>query len=269
MELFRKEDLSLHYYLRFNVLNNYIERVTGASVEYLEDLSTTGSYVYQINFDVEPSPNSLGRGLVYLDNYMDLIEQTTRVKVFDRYGTQISGSHYMIDYIDCRVVTASESVVPYTVNCDYFYVSLVNEWEDVHVAGVPTVVIELESFKKVGFQLGGGKLVPRRGHLHIFASDRAERDDFMDLLYDGINDKCVPNQDWPKGSMIDWDGTFNVDYQYKTVDYASCLHIENVFATLVSPPLLTRVPTTNYIMLTDFNKYRARIDFDMFYWREY
>jgi len=269
MEALRKEDLSLHHYLRFNVLNKYIETDVDVELEYVDELSSTGSYVYEANSTRMPIPTSLGRGWVYLDNYPDVSEQQTRVKVYDAVGTIISGSNYMIDYIDGRVVFANKNITPVKATYDYFYVALVNDWEVIENSGVPVVVVDLESFQKVGFQLGGGKLVPRRGHLHIFATDRAERDDLIELLYDGINEKCVPNQDWPKGTMLDWDGTFNVDYEYKTVEHASCLHIENVIATTLNPPLLTRIPRVDYRMLSDLNRYRARIDFDMFYWREY
>jgi len=269
MEAFRKEDLSLHHYLRFNVLNKYIETDHDVALEYLDDLSTSGSYVYQALSTREPSPISLGRGWVYLDAYSDVVEQTTRVSVYDLGGAAISGSDYMIDYIDGRVIFATQAIIPNKVTYDYFYVALVNDWEVVETSGVPVVVVDLESFRKVGFQLGGGKLIPRRGHLHIFATDRAERDDLIELLYDGINEKCVSNQDWPKGTMLDWDGTFNVDYEFKKMEHASCLHIENVTANILSPPLLTRVPRTDYRMLSDLNRYRARLDFDMFYWREY
>jgi len=214
-----------------------------------------------------PLPTELGRGWVYIDTYGDITEQQNAVTVYDSLANVISGTNYMIDYVDGRVIT-SGTVTPAAVTYKYFYVSLVNEWEDVESAGVPVVVVNLESFEKVGFQLGGGKRVPRRGHLHIFATNRAERDDLIELLYDGINEKCCPNQNWPKGSMLDWDGTFNSDYVYETIQYSSMLHFENVRARNINPPLVREVPTRDVTMLSDLNRYRARIDFDMFYWKE-
>jgi hypothetical protein len=267
MKQFRKEDLSLHHYIRFNVLDEYIETDSNVSLDYLSDASSTGSYVYASDSSRTPSPTSLGRGWVYIDNYGDITEQQNAITVYDSIGSVISGSNYMIDYVDGRVIT-SGTVTPAAVAYKYFYVSLVNEWEDVEAAGVPVVVINLESFEKVGFQLGGGKRVPRRGHLHIFATDRAERDDLTEMLYDGINDKCVSNQNWTKGSMLDWDGTFNNDYVYELIQYRSSLHIENVVARHVNPPLLGGIPRRDLTMLSDLNRYRARIDFDIFHWRE-
>ena len=265
MQRLRQEDLSLHHFIRFNILNEYIENDVDVPLTYLPDISTTGSYVYQAESTRTPLPNDLGRGIVYIDAYGDITEQQNAVTVYDGLGAVISGS-YMVDYVDGRVIT-SGTVTPAVVTYKYFYVSLVNEWEDIEAAGVPVVVVNLESFEKVGFQLGGGKRVPRSGHLHIFASTRAERDDLAELLYDGINEKCCPNQRWPKGSLLSWDGTFNNDYVYEIIQYSSNLHFENVRSRNINPPLLG-IPSRDMTMLSDLNRYRARIDFDVFHWEE-
>lgn len=267
MQRLRKEDLSLNHFIRFNILDEYIETDTSVPLTYLPDISSTDSYVYQAESIRIPLPTDLGRGWVYLDNYGDTIEQQNAVTVYDSLSNVISGSNYLIDYVDGRVIT-SGTVTPATVTYKYFYVASLNEWWDVEAAGVPVVVTNLESFEKVGFQIGGGKKPIRRGHLHIFATDRAERDDLVELLYDGINEKCCPNQNWPKGTLIDWDGTFHDDYVYEIIQYSSCLHIENVMARNINPPLLGGINRTDLTMLSDLNKYRARVDFDMFYWKE-
>lgn len=271
MRKFRKEDLSIHHYLRFNVLNEYIEEEFDASLSYLDSVSTTGSYVYEAVSDRIPSPTSLGRGWVYLDAYGDTTQQSGSITVYDESGVVISGSDYKIDYIDGRVITSSTDVVPSTVDYKYFYVSLVNEWEDVQAAKAPVVVLQLESFRKEGFQLGGGKRVPRSGRCHIFASDRAERDDIMELVYDGLYNKSCPSQTWSQGTILDWDGTFNTDYVYERASNQSNLHFDEVRARQISPPLFGDVAGTAdvYGMLSDLNRYRARIDFEMFYWEEY
>lgn len=267
MKRLRKEDLSLHHYIRYNVLNEYIETEYNVPLDYMSDISEPTSQVYESDSSMIPLPTELGRGWVYIDAYGDITEQQNAVTVYDSLANVISGTNYMVDYVDGRVIT-SGTVTPAAVTYKYFYVSLVNEWEDVESAGVPVVVVNLESFEKVGFQLGGGKRVPRRGHLHIFATNRSERDDLLELLYDGINEKCCPNQNWTKGSILDWDGTFNSDYVYETIQYSSMLHFENVRARNINPPLVREVPTRDVTMLSDLNRYRARIDFDMFYWKE-
>ena len=257
MKRVRKEDLSINHFIRYNILNEYIETETSVDLEYLSDISDATSYVYQAQSSMDPSPTGVGRGWAYIDDYGDTTEQQSSVTVYDGVGAVISGSNYLIDYVDGRVVT-SGTVTPATVAYRYFYVSLVNEWPDVEVAGVPVVVVNLESFKRV----------PIRGRLHIFATDRAERDDLVELLYDGINEKCCPNQNWTAGSMIDWDGTFNSDYVYETIQYSSALNFENVVARNIYPPLLGGMPRSDISVLSDLNRYRARIDFDVFYWRE-
>ena len=267
MKRLRKEDLSLHHYIRFNILDEYIEEDVGVPLTFLPDISSVDSRVYQAESTRFPLPNALGRGIPYIDSYGDITEQQTAVTVYDSLGSTISGTKYITDYIDTRIVT-SGTVTPAAVTYKYFYVSLVNEWESVESAGPPVVVVSLESFEKVGFQLGGGKKLIRKGHLHIFASNQAERSDLLELLYDGISGKCCPNQNWPQGSMLDWDGVFNNDYVYETIQYSSSLHFENVVARNVNPPLMGGIPRRDMTMLSDLNRYRARIDFDMFYFKE-
>jgi len=267
MKQFRKEDLSLHHFLKFSILTEYGETDYTVPLEFVPDASTTGSYVYQAISTRIPSPTSLGRGWVYLDAYGDVLEQQTMVTVYDEFSAIISGTNYLIDYVDGRIIT-SGTVTPSTVTYKYFYVSLTNDWEDIETAGAPVVSVILDSYEKEGFQLGGGERIPRRGHLQIFATNQAERDDLLELLYDGINQKCCPNQNWTHGSVIDWNGTFNESYVYELLQYRSSLRFENVRARIIYPPLL-RVPSNDYIMLDDLNRYRARIDFDMYHYKEY
>jgi hypothetical protein len=267
MKQFRKEDLSLHHFLRFSVLTEYAETDSSVPLEYVSSASVSGSLVYQAISTKIPSPTSLGRGWVYLDAYGDVTEQQTMVTVYDTFSNVISGTEYMIDYVDGRIIT-SGTVTPDTVAYKYFYVSLTNDWEDIETAGSPVISVIFDSYEKEGFQLGGGQLIPRRGHLQIFASNQAERDDLLELLYDGINQKCCPNQNWTHGTVLDWNGTFNENYVYELTEYRSSLHFENVRARIIYPPLL-RVPSSDYMMLDDLNRYRARIDFDMYHYKEY
>ena len=81
MQKFRKDDLSLHHYLRYNVLDEYIETETLAPLTYMEDISTTGSYVYEAQSGRFPPPISLGRGWSYIYNYGDVTEQKNSVIV--------------------------------------------------------------------------------------------------------------------------------------------------------------------------------------------
>jgi hypothetical protein len=266
MEKLRQEDLSLHYYLRHFVLNDYIEVDTSVPLVYLDDVSDPpNSYVYEASSSLEPSPTSRGRGWVYTDTDPYTTEQTGSVIVYDAGDSVISGTEYMIDYVDGRIVT-SGTVTPATVTYDWYYVALVNDWDDALVSDVPVVVVELADFTKEGFQLGGGRVVPRRGRFHIFASNTAERDDLAELLYDGIYNKCVNLQTFEKGTMIDWDGTFNDAYTYDTISGSSHLNFERVRSRLITPPLIPDRRTL--VSLSDINRYRNRIDFTMFHYEE-
>lgn len=262
MKKLRKEDLSLHHFIRFNVLDEFIETDTDIPLTFLPDVSTSDSFVYEATSSRTPSPTSLGRGWVYLDAYGDVTEQQNAVTVYDSSNDVISGTEYIIDYVDGRVIT-SGTVTPDHVTYKYFYVSLVNEWQDIEAAGVPVVVINVDGFTKEGFQLGGGRRVPRKGRLHVFATNQAERDDLNEILYDGIYQKCVPNQNWTKGSMIDWNGTFQDDYVYELIANHSHLQFEDVEARNVAATFLREIPNTDLTMLSDLNRYRARISFNM------
>jgi hypothetical protein len=267
MEKLRQEDLSLHHYLRHFVLSEYIETDTSVPLVYLDDVSdpASSSYVYQASTTLEPSPTSRGRGWVYTDVSPYITEQTSSVIVYDGNGAVISGSEYMVDYIDGRVVT-SGTVTPATVTYDWYYVALVNDWADAIVSDVPVVVIELADFAKSGFLLGGGRVVRRRGRFHIFASSTAERDDLAELLYDSIYNKCVNFQTFETGTMIDWDGTYHELYTYATVDESSHLQFENVRSRIITIPLIPDRRTL--VSLSDINRYRNRIDFTMFHYEE-
>jgi len=266
MKTIRKEDISLQHYIKNYVLSDFVETDT-ASLIYLEDQSSTGSYVYEANSSMQPSPVSLGRGWCYLDNPDDVSEQQNAVVVYDEHGSVISGSNYRIDYVDGRIIVPSQSIVPSSVTYKWNYVSVVDEWSSVESSEVPIVVVDISGFIKEGFQLGAGKRVYRRVNLHVFATDTAERDDIMEVLYDGLYLKSCANQQFPKGTMLDWDGTFNSDYEYATISGSSSLKFENVEARSIFVPLLT-IPNREMTMLSDLNRYRGRVRCGMFHWNE-
>jgi len=134
------------------------------------------------------------------------------------------------------------------------------------VSELPVVVIGVSKFHKEGFQLGGGKFVPRQIDINIFADNGAERDDITEALYNALYQKSCAYQSFQRGTMLDWDGTWNNGYQYTTVSGSSNLKFGNVVATIVRVSLNT--PSNDVSILSDINRYRSRISFDMFYWQE-
>jgi len=268
MKSLRKEDLSLHHYIKNNALQDFLESEVNIPLGYLDDQSVPGSsYVYGLETDMIPSPISKGRGLVYLDNPNDKTEQTNCVTVYDKNYTVISGSNYDIDYVDGRIITASPSIVPATINYKWYYVSTIDSWKDVQeVSDLPIVVIGVSKFHKEGFQLGGGRYVPRQIDINIFASNSAERDDITETLYDALYQKSCAYQSFPKGTMVDWDGRFNNNFEYTTISGSSSLKFSNVIATTIR--VSTTTPSTDVTVLSDINRYRSRISFSVFHWEE-
>jgi len=266
MKPIRLEDISLHDYIKNKVLEDFVETET-TTLTYLADQSSTGSYVFGSDSTMVPLPTSLGRGWCYVDAWGDTTEQQSMVTVYDELGAVISGSNYLIDYIDGRVVCSNPNVIPYSITYKWNYISIVDEWQTVETSEVPIVVIDISGFEKEGFQLGAGKRVPRQVTFHIFASDTAERDDIMETLYDGLYLKSCPNQLFEKGTLLDWNGTFNQNYEYATISGSSALKFKDVAAKAISIPLTT-IPNNEMMMLSDVNRYRARVRCEMFHWNE-
>jgi len=266
MENLRREDLSLHYYIKNYALQGFIEEEKNISLSYMDDQSDVGSYVYEAKSSMYPSPISKGRGIVFLNSPNDKTEQTNCVTIYDQNYTVISGSDYDIDYVDGRIILDNPAIVPATIDFKFYYVSTVDEWKDVSEVELPVCVIGISKFHKEGFQLGGGKYIPRQIDLNIFASNSAVRDDITEILYDALYQKSCIYQSFPKGTMIDWDGRFNNNFEYATVSGSSSLKFGNVIATTIR--VATTTPSMDVGILSDINRYRSRISFDMFHWKE-
>lgn len=296
MGLFRKEDLSLTSYIKEVVLSGFIEHETTIPLQFMSEISDSDvdSYVYEALTEMIPSPSERGRGWVYFDcvsgtnNYecyntvsgtdpegnqiYGIPEQSEKIIVYEN-GIILSDSEYMIDYIDCRIITERKLNNP-TVTYDWYYVSCVDEWAIVEASEPPVVVVDIHGVDKVGYQLGGGKRSIRKVDIHIFASSPAERNDIVEILYDNLYLKSCMLQDFPNGSPLDYDGTFygrrevkklnKLTYLYNRVGIqnTSRLQFEKVVARHVDLPLLmTR--GRNEVFLSDLNAYRSKISFDM------
>jgi len=305
MTKLRKEDLSLFYYIKDAVLSEFVEREEHVRLRKMPEISVeTGdpscdSIVYETLSSMIPSPVERGRGWCYFDGIdprdgtgtmvfparyctscSGIPEQSNRVKVYQcvdtASGTEytlIHNSEYMIDYMDGRIIT-SGTCNPTHVTYDWNYISVVDEWAAVQAADPPVVVIDVSGTDKAGYQLGGGKKSMRKVDLHIFATDPAERNDIAETLYDGLYNRSCPLYDFPRGTVLDYDGTWydrknkprsdtSTEFPLATVsDVIGNLEFENVTARHVSLPLLmTR--NRDEVMLSDLNAYRSKISFDL------
>jgi hypothetical protein len=306
MTKLRKEDLSLYYYIKDVALCKFVEEDELVSLEYIPELSTasndadpdTNTYVYAALTDMVPLPTERGRGWVYFDDVgeaqpgeycrsqypvvsgtrvdgvycLGTPEQSNRITVYDDVtGSGILPSEYMIDYIDGRVIT-SGTCDPQYISYYWNYVSVVDEWAAIEASDPPVVVIDIHGTDKIGYQIGPGKKVTRKVDLHIFASNTAERNDIVETLYDNLYLRSCPLYEFPTGSVIDYDGTFNgrryttdklaTLFDRSVVDYSPVLYFDNVTTRHISLPLLmTR--SRDEIMLSDLNAYRSKISFDL------
>jgi len=306
MRNIRKEDTSLYYYLKHIVLQDFIEKDEMVSLNLLEEASCyeDNVYVYEALTAMAPSPTERGRGWVYLDTcsgttticnvdvngneitgLSGIKEQSTRVQVYDANEVLIDENEYLIDYIDGRIVT-SGTCSPAYVTYDWYYISLVDEWAAITAADPPVVVIDLMGTDKTGYQFGAGRRVVRKVDIHIFASDPAERNDIVETLYDGLYLKCAQLYDFPKGTMLEYDGTWygrkgNLNKLTTLFDNTTLnrvegrstdpratignMEFENVTSRHINLPLImTR--SADEVLLSDLNAYRSKVSFDLIYY---
>lgn len=305
MRSIRKEDLSLYHYLKEVVLIDFIELDEYAQLTLDPKLSSTTNdadpstniLVYATETDALPNPISRGRGWVYFDTVsgtdlmdpcepytvvsgtradgvpvMGTPEQSYMVTVYDSNLNVVSGTLYMIDYVDGRIVTDDPNLDLAFVTYHWYYVSMVDEWSLLQAAEPPVVVVDIHGTNKEGYQLGAGKKVIRKVELHVFASSAAERKDLLDTLYDGLYLKSCPLYDFPLGDVLDYDGTFygrkdNPNKLTSLFDRTSNKNIIgnlkflNITARNVGlPPILSR---NREEVMSDLNAYRAKISFDL------
>ena len=293
MTKWRKIDLSLYYYIKDTVLKSFIEfeeNIQLQAMGYVDGMTDNRPNVYETLTAMVPRPTERGRGWVYFDdadlNYClrntltssGTPEQDERVVVYDvtrtvtGSGGVIPNSEYIIDYIDGRVIT-SGTVDPYSVDYYWNYISVVDEWAAIEAADPPVVVIDIHGADPAGYQLGGGRKDVRKADIHIFASSTAERNDIVDTICNGLYNKSTPIYEFPKGSVLDYDGIFygrrenmsRTDVLFsREVDDENIgnMMFDKVSARHVNLPLImTR--GMNEVMLSDLNAYRSKVTFDI------
>lgn len=219
--LVRMEDMSLQHYIKDVVLPlKWSERVVDVPLEYNTDKQRfEAPIVWLPNFMDE------GRGWVYFDpqgdgsclvNSLPDTEQTTRIVVMNETGSTIDSTHYTVNYMEGAIVavgtTTTPQGVPTTIDFTQNYVSVMDGWPGSDPPAAPIVAVDIEGFKKEGFQLGGGRKAIRRAAFHVFATSSSERDDLTEWLHDAIYQRGVAVQDWRNGEPLNYDGTYNDAY---------------------------------------------------------
>lgn len=303
MSVLRKSDLSLYLYLKDTVLKDFIEVEEQLPLQLVPELSDLESYVYEAVTTMEPAPTDPGRGWVYFDavsgtnNYAPFTsvsgmngdgdvaygipEQNERVIVYETVAGTLSivpWADYMIDYVDGRIISSRVLEIPY-VTYYWNYVSVVDEWAAIEAANTPIIVIDIHGTDKKGYQLGGGKKVIRKADIYIFASNPAERNDLVEMIYDGLYNKSCPLYEFVTGSVLDYDGTFygrrglldrianpinklTFLFDRGTISNMTSLYFDNVTSRHVNIPILMS-QSGDQIMLSDLNAYRSKVSFDI------
>lgn len=304
MKLLRKEDLSLYLYIKDVILQDFVENEEFVPLQLMPELCGQNSYVYSATTNMLPTPTERGRGWRYFDPPSGDLpcqpyptvsglngdgdpafgtpEQSSMIEVYDTTSSGLSlvpWQNYMIDYIDGRIITSikfNSAVVSYYWN----YVSVVDEWAAVQASDPPVVVIDMYGTDKEGYQLGGGRKSVRKVDLHVFASDPGERNDIVEVLYDGLYNRSCALFDFPTGSVLDFDGTFYgrrdlVDripnpsnkltylFDRKTIPNISQLFFDSVTSRHVNLPIVM-TSGSDEIVLSDLNAYRSKVSFNMF-----
>lgn len=298
----RKTDLSLYYYIKDIVLQDFVEKEENILLQYVESASCIDDsfHVYEALTTMVPKPTERGRGWVYFDTCSGTVcnlpylgrdyqegdelfstssgikEQANRVVVYDSGMNIIGENEYLIDYLDGRIVTSGTGIAPKYVDYYWNYVSVVDEWAAIEAADPPVVVLDIMGTDKTGYQLGPGKKIVRKVDIHIFASNTAERNDIAERIYDGLYLKSTLLYDFDEGSVLDYDGTWygrketanklTTLFEQTSVDgylgNRCSLQFNNVTARHVNLPLIM-TRSRDEIMLSDLNAYRSKISFDL------
>lgn len=241
MERARLENLSFIYYLKNRVLlENFIERREEDSL--IQESSTSYRIVVPQGF--KPNPLDKGRGLVYFDEISipgygvipdESAEQQNRVIVYNQSNAVISGSQYTIDYAGGRVLNPI-GFTPGTITYYYNYVSVFEADQDLPESerkiDLPYIVVSSDGQAiRKGMQLGGGKIIPRQVNLHIYATDQAERNDLVQILMDGLEDREITVVDFNQtnGLQLNYDGTYNTNFSSTpSEEISGCMSFENI-----------------------------------------
>jgi hypothetical protein len=259
MRLTRKEDISLYLYIKdVTVSPQYYEITTGAS------LTSAGNNLWNIGYDTElgihpfkrGDYSGLGRGLVYFDHVgacsLFGIEQSDLIRVYD--GATVA-SGYRVNYLTGQIET-SEDLTGYNVDYEWNYVSVIDAWPAEDVPALPIISIEMQEADKSPLQLGGGDIRNAFWNIEIFASNKGERDDLVDTIYDSLYQRRCTIYTFPSGLPLNMYGFFNASFDTSAHSEYKHLIFENI------DKKLTGLPSWGFYSQELLNRYRAGITFD-------
>jgi hypothetical protein len=261
MQLTRQEDASLYLHVRDIVLGPHYSEI---SLE--QTLTRVGaSNIWNIGYDdgtTDPrypftrgSSSGLGRGILCFDHIGDTCvfgsEQTDIVKVYDG-ATNATG--YRVNYITGQI-ESSDDLTGYLVDYEWYYISVLDAWPREDVPFLPLVSIELQKALPRPLQLGGGDIREGSWNIQIFAKNKVERDDLMDVLYSGLNQRRCSLYNFSKGLPLSGNGFYNTSFVSDLHPQYTSLFFEKV------EKRLTGLPSWGFYEQEQVNRYRAEITF--------
>jgi len=263
VKLTRQEDISLYLYLRDRIIMpQYAELSEGYGL-----VSAGSNGVWNIDYsteiDIRPfrrgEYSGLGRGLVYFDVINDVcsfgLEQDEMVVVKDGSGGELERSQYAINYLNGQIISEVD-LTSYTVDYYWYYVSILDAWPSEEVPALPVVSVELQLGDSKPLQLGGGAIREASWNVQIFANNKGERDDLMDVIYEGVYQKRCPIYTYENGLPLRYDGQFNSNFSVVRNTKFPSLFFENV------EKRLSGLPSWGFYETEIVNKYRAEITFE-------
>lgn len=267
MRLTRNEDISVYLYIKDTVIGpRYSEITTGQS------LTQSATGVWDIGYDeglgfhpfrrrvTNPDGSftdysGLGRGLLYFDYVGETClfgsEQQSIVTVYS--GATVA-SDYEVNYITGQVVSDID-LSSYLVDYEWNYVSVIDSWPYEDVPELPVVCVDMQTGKKSPLQLGGGDIRDAYWNIQIFANNKGERDDLMDLIYDNLHMRRCPLYLLSSGLPLQ-NGLYNQSFDSSLHNVYTSIFFENV------KKRLSGLPQWGFYEQERINRYRAEITFD-------
>lgn len=269
MRLTRKEDISVYLYIKDIVIGpRYSEVSTGESLTLVSTNTWDIGYDYDLGMHpfrrrviTDPVNNTyvdysgLGRGILYFDYIGETclfgVEQQNIVKVYNGLDT---ATDYKVNYITGQIIS-SQDLTNYLVDYEWNYVSVIDSWPYDDVPPLPFVCIDMQKANKLPLQLGGGDIRDGYWNIQIFARNKGERDDLMDLIYDNVYQRRCPLYLLSSGLPLQ-NGQYNEMFDSSVHNTYTSLFFENIRKNL------TGLPQWGFYEQEQVNRYRAEITFD-------
>jgi len=257
MKLTRKEDISLYLYIKDKIIGpEFYEIAEGDS------LVSVGNDVWEITNTSDKCPffndvcDGVGRGILYFDvidgNCVFGSEQTNIVDVYDGITP---ASSFAVNYLKGQI-ESSENLSNYLVDYLWHYVATIDAWPYEDVPPLPIVSIELQDSFAKPLQLGYGDIRNAYWNIQIFAENRGQRDDLMDVIFEGVNNRRCEIYEFENGLPLIKSGLFNPSFTATPHENYKFLYFENV------KKRLSGLPQWGFYSQELINRYRAEITFE-------